>query len=56
MSNKEEISWLTFDWDNISFEDERVQKELSNLCRIFGDSVVWYRESSSHSGLHVKIA
>jgi|TARA_R110002020_G_scaffold475894_2_gene713890 hypothetical protein len=56
MSNKEEISGLTFDWDNISFDDERVQKELSQLSKEFGKEFIWYRESSSNSGLHVIVA
>ncbi len=47
---------LTFDWDNITFEDERVQDELNWLCEEFGDEVVWYRVSSSGNGLHVMIA
>ncbi len=42
--------------NDISFHDERVQKELTKLCEVFGESCVWYRESSSNSGLHVMIA
>jgi hypothetical protein len=56
MSNKEEICGLTFDWDNISFEDDRVQKELSQLSKEFGNEFIWYRESSSNCGLHVMVA
>ena len=55
--NKEiQISGLSFDWDNISFEDERVQKELEQLSKEFGNEFIWYRESSSNSGLHVMVA
>ncbi len=55
--NKEiQISGLSFDWDNISFEDERVQKELEQLSKEFGKEFIWYRESSSNSGLHVIVA
>jgi len=50
-----EYSGLTFDWDNVSFEDEVVQKELRGLIDTFGDYSVWYRESSSKTGLHVLI-
>jgi hypothetical protein len=56
MNNKEEISGLTFDWDDISFDDERVQKELTQLSKEFGKEFIWYRESSSNSGLHVIVA
>ena len=55
--NKEiQISGLSFDWDNISFEDERVQKELEQLTKEFGNEFIWYRESSSNLGLHVIVA
>lgn len=55
--NKEiQISGLSLDWDNISFEDERVQKELEQLSIEFGNEFIWYRESSSNSGLHVIVA
>ena len=55
--NKEiQISGLSFDWDNISFEDERVQKELEQLSKEFGNEFIWYRESSSNLGLHVIVA
>lgn len=47
---------LTFDWDNISIEDERVKDELDWLCSEFGEEYVWYRTSSSGLGLHVMIA
>jgi len=56
MFTNKEISGLTFDWDDISIEDERVQEELNNLCNEFGDEFVWYRESSSTQGLHIIIA
>ena len=55
--NKEiQISGLSFDWANISFEDERVQKELEQLTKEFGNEFIWYRESSSNLGLHVIVA
>ena len=47
---------MSLDWDNISFEDERVQKELEQLSIEFGNEFIWYRESSSNSGLHVIVA
>ena len=55
VTNIEEISGLTFDWDDVSFEDEIVQKELKELVNIFGQYSVWYRESSSKTGLHILI-
>jgi hypothetical protein len=51
----DEYSGLTFDWDDVSFEDEIVQKELKGLVEIFGQYSVWYRESSSKTGLHILI-
>lgn len=51
-----EYSGLTFDWDNISLSDDKVQDELNTLCDIFGEEYVWIRESSSKEGLHVMIA
>ena len=50
-----EFSGLSFDWDDISFEDELVQQELKGLVNIFGEYSVWYRESSSKTGLHILI-
>jgi len=52
----EEICGLTFDWDDVSLTDDKVQAELEWLCIEFGDEWVWVRESSSKTGLHVMIA
>tara|TARA_S200002703_G_scaffold523_1_gene935 strand:- start:40198 stop:40569 length:372 start_codon:yes stop_codon:yes gene_type:complete len=52
----EEICGLTFDWDDISLTDDKVQAELEWLCIEFGEEWVWVRESSSKTGLHVMIA
>ena len=51
----DEYSGLTFDWDDISFDDERVIDALNQLTDIFGMGSVWYRVSSSGNGLHVMI-
>jgi len=50
-----EFSGLTFDWDDVSIDDGIVQAELEWLCEEFGEDYVWYRESSSKTGLHVLI-
>ena len=50
-----EFSGLTFDWDNVSIDDGIVQAELEWLCEEFGEDYVWYRVSSSKTGLHVLI-
>ena len=50
-----EPSGLTFDWDGVGLDDEIVRAELNALCEEFGDDFVWYRESSSYTGLHVVI-
>jgi len=50
-----EYSGLTFDWDDVSINDGIVQAELEWLCEEFGEDYVWYRESSSKTGLHVLI-
>jgi len=52
----EEICGLTFEWDDISLSDDKVQAELEWLCIEFGEEWVWVRESSSKTGLHVMIA
>jgi hypothetical protein len=52
----DEICGLTFDWDDISLTDDKVQAELEWLCIEFGEEWVWVRESSSKTGLHVMIA
>jgi hypothetical protein len=50
-----EYSGLTFDWDDVSLEAPEVQRELEWLCEVFGEDYVWYRVSSSKTGLHVMI-
>tara|TARA_R110001592_G_scaffold176517_1_gene416460 strand:- start:5243 stop:5614 length:372 start_codon:yes stop_codon:yes gene_type:complete len=50
-----EYSGLTFDWDDVSIDDGIVQAELEWLCEEFGEDYVWYRQSSSKTGLHVLI-
>ncbi len=49
------MTGLTFDWDDVNFDHPKVQEALIQLCEIF-DNKVWYRVSSSGSGLHVIIA
>jgi hypothetical protein len=51
-----EHSGLTFDWDDVDIKDESVIYELNKLYDIFGKNKVWYRESSSKTGLHIMIA
>ena len=50
-----EYSGLTFDWDDVSIDDKEIVKWLDYLCNEFGNNLVWYRESSSRTGLHVII-
>lgn len=50
-----EFSGLTFDWDDVSIDDQLVQAELEWLSDYFGAEYVWYRISSSGDGLHVMI-
>ena len=45
---------LTFDWDDVSITDTKVQAALNDLDKDF-PSKVWYRISSSGTGLHVII-
>ncbi len=51
-----DFSGLTFDWDDLTIEDDRVQTALHELIIIFGNDQVWYRVSSSGNGLHIMIA
>ena len=50
-----DVSGLTFDWDDVGLEDGIVQAELEWLCEEFGEEYVWYRVSSSKTGLHIMI-
>jgi hypothetical protein len=46
---------LNFDWDDVSLDHPTVQQALSQLATQFPDQV-WYRISSSGTGLHVLVA
>ena len=46
---------LTFDWDGVGLEDKKVQHALDSLTYEFGQGNVWYRISSSGTGLHIII-
>lgn len=46
---------LTFDWDDIQIEDEKVVSSLNKLVQDFGTENVWYRISSSGTGLHILV-
>lgn len=48
--------WLTFDWDDVSLETPNVQKAIKELVSLYGEGNVWYRISSSGTGLHLVIA
>lgn len=50
------MAYLTFDWDDVELSDPVVVKALSELNHRFGYGNVWYRISSSNTGLHVVIA
>ena len=47
---------LTFDWDEVTVGDSRVQEALACLIEEFGNYQVHVRVSSSGEGLHVVIA
>jgi len=49
------VTSLNFDWDDVSIDDPTVQQALSHLATTFPDQV-WYRVSSSGTGLHVLVA
>jgi len=51
----QEYSGLTFDWDDVSIDDELVLESLEELVDIFGQGKVWYRVSSSGNGLHIMV-
>ena len=42
---------LTFDWDDLSLDDEEVVEALNYLVDEFGTESVWVRVSSSGNGL-----
>ena len=52
----EEICGLTFDWDDVGIDDDRVVTALDALVGEYGSDTVWWRVSSSGEGLHVMIA
>ena len=45
---------LSFDWDDVCISDTKVQQALRELNKDFAQRV-WYRVSSSGTGLHVII-
>ena len=47
---------MNFDWDDVSLDHPQVIRALSELNSEFGFGRVWYRISSSGTGLHVIIA
>lgn len=50
------MATLNFDWDDVSSDDVIVVKALRLLDSAFGSGRVWYRLSSSGTGLHVMVA
>lgn len=46
---------MNFDWDDVILSENRVQQALLHLNGCYPD-LVWYRISSSGTGLHVVIA
>ena len=50
------MAYLTFDWDDVDISDTIVITALQELQDRFGYGNVWYRISSSQTGLHVVIA
>ena len=48
--------WLTFDWDDVSLDNSIVKKAINELVFLFGEWNVWYRISSSGTGLHLVVA
>ena len=50
------MATLNFDWDDVSSDDVIVIKALRLLDSAFGSGRVWYRLSSSGTGLHVMVA
>jgi len=54
--SESDFSGLTFDWDDLTIADDKVQKALHELITLFGNDRVWYRVSSSGNGLHIMIA
>jgi hypothetical protein len=47
---------MNFDWDDVSISNPQVIMALNQLNKKFGLGKVWYRTSSSGTGLHVMIA
>ena len=46
---------LNFDWDDVSFDNLVVQQAFSHLATRYPDQI-WWRVSSSGTGLHVMVA
>jgi len=55
MSLDDNVCGLTFDWDDLTIQDEEVIVALNNLIIEFGGESVWFRLSSSGTGLHILI-
>jgi len=47
---------LTFDWDDISFENDKAQQGIVELKNRFPDKHIFCRVSSSSEGLHLIIS
>ncbi len=47
---------LTFDWDDISFDDEKAQEGIVELKNRFPENFIYCRVSSSGEGLHLIIS
>ena len=47
---------LTFDWDDIFFEDAKAQEGIVELRKRFPDKYIYCRVSSSGEGLHLIIS
>lgn len=50
------MATINFDWDDVDISDKIVISALDELKSRYGYGTVWYRISSSETGLHVVIA
>ena len=48
--------YLTFDWDDVEYDEPIVQTAMKELQHRYGFGNDWYRISSSGEGIHVIIA